>query len=144
MAELQTALGTLTGGTASVNTTNGNITVTASSLDRHDPGRRHRDRDAISASTPRTALPSNQQVLGIDVTTFLNQTIGGGAITCYDVSGSPVNMQLRWAKVDSASLGTGHTDTWNLFYQVNSQRDRHAGRLAECRRQLHASTRTAR
>ena len=29
-------------------------------------------------------------------------------------------MQLRWGKVDSATLGTGHTDTWNLFYQVNS------------------------
>ena len=29
-------------------------------------------------------------------------------------------MQLRWGKVDSATLGTGHADTWNLFYQVNS------------------------
>ena len=66
-----------------------------------------------------TALPSNQQVLGLDVTTFINQTLGGGAITGYDVSGAPVNMQLRWGKVDSASLGTGHTDTWNLFYQVD-------------------------
>jgi flagellar hook protein FlgE len=28
-----------------------------------------------------------------------------------------VNLQLRWAKVDSASLGAGHQDTWNLFYQ---------------------------
>jgi len=30
-----------------------------------------------------------------------------------------VNMQFRWGKVDSASLGAGHADTWNLFYQVN-------------------------
>jgi flagellar hook protein FlgE len=30
-----------------------------------------------------------------------------------------VNLQLRWAKTDSASLGTGHTDTWNLFYQTD-------------------------
>jgi len=30
-----------------------------------------------------------------------------------------VNLQLRWAKTDSASLGAGHTDNWNLFYQVN-------------------------
>jgi flagellar hook protein FlgE len=29
-------------------------------------------------------------------------------------------MQFRWAKVDSASLGAGHTDTWNLFYQTNT------------------------
>jgi flagellar hook protein FlgE len=28
-------------------------------------------------------------------------------------------MQLRWGKVDSASLGSGHSDTWNLFYQVD-------------------------
>ena len=68
MAELQTALGTLTGGTASVNTANGNIKVTASSLGRHDPGRRHRDARRISASTRRPALPSNQQVLGLDTT----------------------------------------------------------------------------
>ena len=45
--------------------------------------------------------------------------IAGGAVTAYDVSGSPVNLQFRWAKVDSASLGAGHTDTWNLFYQVD-------------------------
>ena len=31
----------------------------------------------------------------------------------------PVNMQLRWAKIDSPTLGGTHTDTWNLFYQVN-------------------------
>ena len=30
-----------------------------------------------------------------------------------------MNLQFRWAKVDSASLGPSHTDTWNLFYQVN-------------------------
>ncbi len=41
-------------------------------------------------------------------------------MTAYDISGAPVNLQLRWAKIDSSSLGTGHTDTWNLFYQVNS------------------------
>ena len=30
-----------------------------------------------------------------------------------------MNLQFRWAKTDSSSLGVGHTDTWNLFYQVN-------------------------
>ena len=51
-------------------------------------------------------------------TTFLDASIGGGAITAYDISGSPVNIQLRWAKIDSALYGG--TDTWNLFYQMNS------------------------
>jgi len=119
MAELQAKLNTLTGGNASVDNTNGNIKIGANALG-----------DTIQVTGTATAsnfglhtltgLSSNQQVLGLDSTAFVNQTIGGGAITAYDQSGSPVNMQLRWGKVDSASLGTGHTDTWNLFYQVNS------------------------
>lgn len=59
------------------------------------------------------------QVIGNDTTTFLASSIAGGAVTAYDISGAPVNIQFRWAKVDSASLGGGHTDTWNMFYQVD-------------------------
>jgi len=119
LAQLQAALGTLVGGFASVNVATGDIKITATSLT-----------DTINvtgtAATANfglhtlTALPSNQQVLGIDQTAFVNQTIGGGAITAYDSSGAPVNIQLRWGKVDSSSLGTGHTDVWNLFYQTNT------------------------
>lgn len=61
------------------------------------------------------------QVIGNDNSTFLNETVAGGAVTTYDVSGSPVNLQFRWGKVDSAALGAGHSDTWNLFYQVNAK-----------------------
>jgi flagellar hook protein FlgE len=119
LAELQTALATLSGGTGSVNGTNGNVTITAASLS-----------DSILVGGTANAasfgihslqaLPSNQQVLGMDTTAFIDQTIGGGAVTAYDVSGSPVNLQLRWGKIDSSTLGAGHTDTWNLFYQVDS------------------------
>ncbi|MGX9392348.1 flagellar hook protein FlgE [Nitrobacteraceae bacterium UC4446_H13] len=59
------------------------------------------------------------KVIGSDVQTFIDESIAGGAVTAYDVSGAPVNLQFRWAKTDSASLGTGHTDTWNMFYQVD-------------------------
>lgn len=59
------------------------------------------------------------KVVGSDVQNFIDESIAGGAVTAYDVSGAPVNLQLRWAKTDSASLGAGHTDSWNLFYQVN-------------------------
>jgi flagellar hook protein FlgE len=59
------------------------------------------------------------QVIGSDNSAFLDETVAGGAVTSFDVSGAPVNMQFRWAKTDSSSLGVGHTDTWNLFYQVN-------------------------
>ena len=117
LAELSTALGALTGGTGSVNTTNGNVTLTSANMT---------DTIQVTGSvTPSvfgiqtvTGLPSNGTVIANDLTAFLNSSIGGGAVTTYDVSGSPVNIQLRWAKVSSAE--TGGTDTWNLFYQVNS------------------------
>jgi flagellar hook protein FlgE len=55
-----------------------------------------------------------------DLTTFTNESISVGAVTAYNAAGTPVNLQLRWAKVDSASLGGAHQDTWNLFYQANT------------------------
>ena len=42
----------------------------------------------------------------------------GGAVTVYDATGTPANMQLRWAKTDS--VANGGTDTWQLFYQIDS------------------------
>jgi flagellar hook protein FlgE len=57
-------------------------------------------------------------VVANDVPTFLKNSISGGAITAYDTSGSPVNVQLRWAKTDSSLYGG--TDTWNLFYQTST------------------------
>jgi flagellar hook protein FlgE len=117
MAELSTALGGVAGGSASVNTANGNITITAANLTDTI--------DISGTATPLnfgmqtiTALPSNQQVVGQDLTAFLNASVGGGAVTAYDIAGSPVNIQLRWAKVDSSAYGG--TDTWNLFYQTDS------------------------
>jgi flagellar hook protein FlgE len=70
--------------------------------------------------TNAQGVPSNGNVYGIDQTGFLAQSVAGGSITAYDGTGTPVNMQFRWAKADSASLGAGHTDLWNMFYQVNS------------------------
>ncbi len=117
LAELATALGGVTGGIGSVNATNGNVTVTASSM-----------ADTITIGGTATmrnfgirtlsALPSNGTVVANDLSSFLESSVGGGAITAYDVSGSPVNIQLRWAKTESQLYGG--TDTWNLFYQVNS------------------------
>ncbi|EGP06538.1 flagellar hook-basal body complex protein [Afipia clevelandensis] len=58
-------------------------------------------------------------VVGSDAATFIQESISGGATTGYDISGSPVSIQFRWAKMDSSTLGPGHTDKWNLFYQVD-------------------------
>src|SRR5262249_41144739 len=60
-------------------------------------------------------------VIGNDLTTFTNESISGGAVTTYDSAGTPVNLQLRWAKTDNASLGRGHKGVWNPVYQTNTR-----------------------
>jgi flagellar hook protein FlgE len=57
-------------------------------------------------------------VIASEVSAFLDNSVAGGAITAYDTSGAPVNIQFRWAKVDSAA--NGGTNTWNLFHLENS------------------------
>jgi flagellar hook protein FlgE len=122
LAELSAKLGTITGGTATVDA-NGNMTITATvATDNITLGGTvvtTKEQTNFGLKTT-SAVPSNQTVIADDVTTFINESIGGGAVTAYDSSGSPVNIQLRWAKIDSATLGAGHTDTWNLFYQTNA------------------------
>lgn len=49
---------------------------------------------------------------------FLADSIAGGAVTVYASNGSPVDVQMRWAKVNSAEAGG--QDTWNLFYLADS------------------------
>ncbi|MCZ8097039.1 MAG: flagellar hook-basal body complex protein [Burkholderiales bacterium] len=51
-------------------------------------------------------------------TSFLNQTISGGSVTMFDPLGNAITAQLRWGK--SASVASGGTDTWELFYMNNS------------------------
>ena len=65
-------------------------------------------------------IAGHGEVVANDVTTFTNESISGGAVTAYNAAGTPVNLQLRWAKVDSASLGSGHQDSWQLFYQTST------------------------
>ncbi|MBX9711218.1 MAG: flagellar hook-basal body complex protein, partial [Xanthobacteraceae bacterium] len=60
------------------------------------------------------------KVVGSDLQSFIDESVSGGAVTAYDVSGSPVSLQFRWAKMDSSTLGSGHTDKWNLFYQTDA------------------------
>jgi flagellar hook protein FlgE len=122
LAELNAALTppapTLTGGAASIDAT-GNLTLTANAItDTITLSGTAATRMSNFGIHTQTALPSNQAVLGQDVSTFIDQSLGGGAITAYDTSGAPVNIQMRWAKTASAAYGG--TDTWNLFYQTNS------------------------
>jgi flagellar hook protein FlgE len=55
-------------------------------------------------------------VTGADSTAFTNESISGGAVTAYNASGTPVNLQMRWALTSTA----GGQETWNLFYQTDS------------------------
>lgn len=57
-------------------------------------------------------------VTSADEQVFEDESIAGGAVTVFDPQGNPVNVQLRWAKIDS--IANGGTDTWNLFYQTNT------------------------
>jgi flagellar hook protein FlgE len=119
LAALNTALSsTLNGGSGSVDA-NGNITLTAANLTNTI--------SVTGTATPSvfgmhvtSALPPNKTVIGSDVQAFLNESVGGGAITAFNSVGSPANIQFRWAKTDNASIGAGHADTWNLFYQTNA------------------------
>ena len=65
-----------------------------------------------AAGTPN---PGTGAVTADDSTTFVNESISGGAVTAYNSAGTPVNVQLRWALTST----TGGADTWNLFYQSN-------------------------
>jgi len=117
LAQLQTALAALGNVTATVNTANGNINVTALNAT---------DQIAVGGNAGASrfgiqnllAVPANGTVIADDVQTFTNESISGGSVTAYDSTGNPVDVQLRWAK--TASVATGGTDTWQLFYQTNS------------------------
>jgi flagellar hook protein FlgE len=111
LGELQTAIEGLTGVTGTVNTANGDITLTAS-----NPTATLTVGGTASAAEfgidNLTALPANETVIANDETTFTNQSIDGGSITAYDTEGNPVNVQFRWAETSAGS--------WQLFYQSNS------------------------
>lgn len=115
--ELDTALAGLSGVVASVDTANGNISVVANSgTDSVELG--GTAPIASLGTTAGTFLPASGVVIANDNTNFLNSSVSGGAITIYDPNGSPVNVQFRWAKVDST--GNGGQDTWNMFYLEDS------------------------
>ncbi|MGV8833089.1 MAG: flagellar hook protein FlgE [Devosia sp.] len=71
---------------------------------------------AATSSAP--TRPSIGTVAASDDALFKSNSVAGGAITVYASNGAPANVQMRWAKVDSAA--SGGKDTWNLFYMSDS------------------------
>jgi flagellar hook protein FlgE len=115
LAQLQTQIQALAGVNGSLNTANGDITLTAAdpTADITVGGTASAAKFGIQNST---AYPADGTVIGNDASTFTNQSIAGGSITAYDSEGNPVNVQFRWAETSSASGG----NSWQLFYQTNS------------------------
>jgi flagellar hook protein FlgE len=123
---LLSAIQTITGVAPTINASTGAITLhtgTAANLNITSTAAGF---SALGFSSPVTAARGGGGTAGTgvvianDITAFTNESISGGAVTCYNAAGTPVNVQLRWAKTDSSTLGTGHQDTWNLFYQTST------------------------
>ncbi|OKO79438.1 flagellar hook protein FlgE [Bradyrhizobium sp. NAS80.1] len=124
VGDLLAAIGTATGVAPTISASNGAITFhtgTAQDLSITSTASAF---SALGLTSPvtqarGTGTVGTGTVIGNDVATFTKESISGGAVTAYNASGTPVDLQLRWAKTDSASLGAGHSDTWNLFYQTD-------------------------
>ncbi len=130
VGDLLNKIGSITGVTPTIEAATGKITLhTGSAQDLTvSAGSTTSAADAFGAlgfSTTATAsragggTPGTGFVIGNDVDAFTNESISGGAVTGFNAAGTPVNVQLRWVKSDSASLGSPHQDTWNLFYQTD-------------------------
>ena len=73
-----------------------------------DPDVPGSDRMDPSAFSVDPTVAGTGTVVASDVPTFLANSISGGAVTMFDTVGSPVNIQLRWAKIsDTLASGTG-------------------------------------
>ena len=113
LAQLQTAVQGLTGVTGTVDTSNGNISLTATnpSDDIQLSG---------TASTAKfgienlTAYPASGTVMANDVSTFNAQSVDGGSVTAYDSKGDPVNVDFRWAKISSSSNGGTDSGSFSI------------------------------
>lgn len=120
LAALQTALGTLTNCTATVDAT-GNIKIVANTATPTTDnvvigGTATASKFGMHVTTGYPAQGGS--VVGNDTTAFLANSLDGGTITGHDVAGTAITVHFRWAKVNSAA--SGGTDTWNLFYQTDT------------------------
>jgi flagellar hook protein FlgE len=123
---LLTEIGNITGVAPTINASTGAITLHTGTAQNLNITTSSAAFSALGFSSPVVAArggggtAGTGVVTGNDLTTFTNESISGGAVTAYNAAGTPVNLQLRWAKTDSAALGAGHQDVWNLFYQTST------------------------
>ncbi|WP_417670869.1 flagellar hook protein FlgE [Roseibium sp.] len=75
---------------------------------------------SYDGSDPDTALLDTGAVGTGDITaaneaTFFDGSISGGTVTIYNQNGSPLDVEVRWAKTLNADPGVPQNDTWNLY-----------------------------
>ncbi len=125
VGNLLTAIGGITGVAPTINASTGAITLHTGTAQNLTITSSAPAFSALGFTSPVTkargggGTAGTGTVIGNDIATFTKESISGGAVTAYNAAGTPVNLQLRWAKTDTASLGSGHTDSWNLFYQTD-------------------------
>jgi flagellar hook protein FlgE len=123
---LVTAIQTITGVAPTINASTGAITLHTGTAQNLNITSGAAAFSALGFASPVTAARGGGGTAGTgvvtanDLTSFTNESISGGAVTGYNAAGTPVNVQLRWAKTDSSTLGAGHQDSWNLFYQTST------------------------
>jgi flagellar hook protein FlgE len=125
VGQLLTKIGTITGVAPTINPATGAITLHSGTAQNLSVASSAPAFAALGFPTTMTAARTGGGtagtgfVVGNDTAVFQKESISGGAVTAYNAAGTPVNLQLRWAKTDSASLGSPHQDSWNLFYQTD-------------------------
>jgi flagellar hook protein FlgE len=119
-------IGAITGAAPTINAATGAITLHTGTAANLSVSSTSPAFGALGFVSPMTATRTGGgtagtgTVVGNDVGVFQKESISGGAVTAFNSAGTPVNLQLRWAKTDSATLGAPHQDSWNLFYQSNA------------------------
>lgn len=111
LAALATAINTAFGADGLTATVDGGRLVFSSEVPT--------DTLSITGSASNAFAFDSGVISATDNSLFEGVSISGGAVTIYDAQGTPSDVLLRWAKVNSE--GDGGVDTWNLFYQTNSE-----------------------
>jgi flagellar hook protein FlgE len=120
LSEVITAMNTELGGSATVGFSGGNINITAAGTTNSVAVVDGTTGLGFTDGTSPPTLSSGARVNTVAASAsadFIAQSISGGTVTVYTQTGAPANVQLRWAKIDSAA--SGGTDTWNLYYLQN-------------------------
>ncbi len=117
LAQMNSAIQGLSGVYGSVDTTDGdlNLTATDSASNIVVGGTANATKFGVQNTT---AFAANGSVIGNDLTTFDSESLDGGSVTAYDADGNPVNVDFRWAQVSSAN--SSGVSAWQLFYQTDS------------------------